>query len=539
MQRICTFILFTGLFAAVYGQGHIGNEVYYANPDPPTDGMVGSNYTPAYAVNQVQFWHNFRPDVVEKELAAAHKYYGITTLRVYLHNINFDKEKDVFLTNLEKFLKICERYEIKPGFVFFDDCHRRSGIFLDKPTTPVKGWHNGRWAACPQDRDRDSDNLEKFKPYVQEVISAHRTDKRVLWWEIFNEPEKLEYSNRLRRAGYQWAKDVRPIQPVLNCWDNNEVTDIVDAHNYRWASLSWDEQAAANTSKGTVFTEAGARWHAPRGSNGEPCEVINWLENRRESGRSTPGVYLNWELMAGNSNCRWYWGTSPDSPEPTMPWCGLMWPDATPVSLAESEACLRYTTGKGRALLYEDFQDIPIEQIPGWKVYGESERVGSGVLKISPGVKMITGDPNWKDCLVESVAMLKDTSSSAELMFRVSDLGPGKDEFHGYYVRFNTKKLSLGKRVQNRREELVSYDLSQLDCKVVDGVWNQLRVESKGKRIRVWFNRMHSSSDPDRGLRIDYTDTDRPISSGNIGFQAHGTGVWFDNVVVLPISETK
>ena len=30
-------------------------EGYRRNPNPPTDGLVGSNYTPAYAVNQVQF----------------------------------------------------------------------------------------------------------------------------------------------------------------------------------------------------------------------------------------------------------------------------------------------------------------------------------------------------------------------------------------------------------------------------------------------------------------------------------------------------
>jgi hypothetical protein len=120
--------------------------------------------------------------------------------------------------------------------VFFDDCHRHDGIYLDRPTEPVKGYHNGRWAACPQDRERDPKNLEKFKPYVQEVIRAHRTDGRVLWWEIFNEPQirKGNFSERLRRAGYQWAKEVKPTQPVINCWDDNEATDIVDAHNYRW-----------------------------------------------------------------------------------------------------------------------------------------------------------------------------------------------------------------------------------------------------------------------------------------------------------------
>ena len=212
------------------------DKVYVANPTPPTDGLVGANYTAAYAVNQVQFWHDFRADVIDKEMAAASKYYGIKTLRVYLHNINFDKEKDVFLGNIEKFLKICAKYGIKPGFCFFDDCHRHADIYLDKPTKPVKGYHNGRWAACPQDRDRDPKNIEKFKPYIQEVIRPFRTDKRVLWWEIFNEPKirKGNFSDNLRGEGYKWAKEVKPVQPVLSCWNDNEATDIVNAHNYRW-----------------------------------------------------------------------------------------------------------------------------------------------------------------------------------------------------------------------------------------------------------------------------------------------------------------
>ena len=34
-----------------------------------TAGWVGANYTPAYCVNAVQLWHDFRGDVVDKELA--------------------------------------------------------------------------------------------------------------------------------------------------------------------------------------------------------------------------------------------------------------------------------------------------------------------------------------------------------------------------------------------------------------------------------------------------------------------------------------
>lgn len=49
------------------------------------------------------------------------------------------------------------------------------------------------------------------------------------------------------------------------------------------------------------------------------------------------------------------------------------------------------------------------------------------------------------------------------------------------------------------------------------------------------MNRMHPSSDPDRGLRIDFTDKKNPILSGAVGLRAHRVSAWFDNIVVLPV----
>ena len=45
---------------------------------------------------------------------------------------------------------------------------------------------------------------------------------------------------------------------------------------------------------------------------------------------------------------------------------------------------------------------------------------------------------------------------------------------------------------------------------------------------------MHPSSDPQKGLRIDFTDKKAPILSGAVGVRAHGMDAWFDNIVVVP-----
>jgi len=517
--------------------------VYSATPNPPTDGLVGSNYTPAYAVNQVQFWHDFRDDVVDRELAAAKQHFGLSTLRVYLHDINFFEEKKLLMANLERFLAICARHDIRPGFVFFDSCHRNEGIFLDRPTEPIAGYHNGRWAQSPQARDVDEDNLEAFKPYVQEIIQAHRTDERVLFWEIHNEPTPgSAYRDKLKRAGYAWAKEVGPIQPVLNCekgkrgWGDCDVTDIVDAHVYSHAHGPLRELSDCNPSKGTVFTEAGARWKASRRNFGGPIDMVFWLTQRREQGKSTPGMYLCWELMVGNSNCRWHWIDKPGAPEPEIPWCGLLWPDGTPVSLAEAEAVRRYATGKSTALFFEDFEDHSSE---AWTPYGSKHLPTRNAMTLAPNVKAIAGDESWTDYVLEGrLAINPDTAEASPLhagfLFRVNDPGTPLDEMRGYAIAHNGKALTLSKFDYRKHSVLSVFDLTQLKTTTRINEWSLIRIAVTGPRIRIWFNRMHPPSDSNRGLRIDFTDTDHPVLSGAIGAYTQNTSAMLDNIVVLP-----
>ena len=518
--------------------------VYVPTPKPPTDGLIGSNYTPAYAVNQVQFWHDFRPDVIDIELAAASKYFGISTLRVYLHDINFFEEKQVLLANLDAFLGICTKYGIRPGFVFFDGCHRHEGIFLDRPTEPVSGFHNSRWAQSPQVRDIDADNLEKFKPYVQEIIREHRTDQRVMFWEIHNEPPPGdEYRDRLKRAGYAWAKEVKPVQPILNCekgrmgWGDCEFTDIVDAHVYSHAHGPLRDLSDINPAKGTVFTEAGARWKTSRRNFGGPIDMIYWLQQRRQQGKSTPGMYLCWELMVGNSNCRWHWIDKPGAPEPEIPWCGLLWPDATPVSLAEAEAVRHYTTGKSQALFFEDFEN---HSATAWRPVGTQNLPVRNAVTLEPNTIAIAGDKTWTDYVLEGRVTINPNAknveaASAGLLFRTTYPDDHADDLRAYCVTFNSANLVLSKIYNGSRNTLATYDLAKLKTDTRSNEWSMIRIAIAGPRIRVWFNRMHPSSDPERGLRIDFTDENDAIVSGAIGIGTDDAQALFDNIVVLPI----
>ena len=155
-------------------------------------------------------------------------------------------------------------------------------------------------------------------------------------------------------------------------------------------------------------------------------------------------------------------------------------------------------------------------------------------MQVTSGMKRVAGDTAWTDYVFEGRVMLKsEAKGNAGLIFRVNDAGPGPDEMRGYYVGLDTAKLYLGK-MEDNWQPLAEFDLDKLDCRVIPGVWNQIRVAVKGPRIRVWLNRMHPSADSDRGLRIDVIDEKAPILSGAIGVRAHGVEAWFDNIVVLP-----
>ena len=497
---------------------------------------VGANYTPAYAANQVQMWHEFRPDIIEQELTAARRHLGFTTLRVYLHNLVYDAGRERFLARLEEFLAICHRHQIRPGFTFFDDCWNRSGITLATPP-PVDGRHNGRWAAL-QDAERLDENLPKFQRYVQDVIRAHRNDPRVLWWETYNEPDlKNAFSVKLRELAYGWAKELAPSQPVIACWDDHPFTDLVNAHNYEDDFAGqWNRQADLNPRKGTVFTEAGARWYGgkPR-SNGSPIEVIHWLRSRQAAGRTVPGVYLCWELMVGNSHCRWYWGTPDGTPEPAIPWCGLLWPDGSPVSYAEAEAIRSYTTGERRALLFENFQSLGggrMQLPPGWTHFTDAAgEAGSRFLPLEGRSKLVAGDPAWTDYLLEATVLLKESKGNAGLVFRVNDPGPGPDQMQGYYVGFNTTMLYVG-RMNHAWHPLATVDLSQRPAPVELNTWHRLRVAARGPRLQVWFDPLHDDTLP----VLDIRDEAAPVLRGAIGLRVFETSAWFDDVVVLPVS---
>ncbi|MCM3904742.1 MAG: hypothetical protein ND866_23850, partial [Pyrinomonadaceae bacterium] len=82
--------------------------------------LIGSNYNPASAINQLEMWQaaSFDPKRIDLELGWAESI-GMNTMRVYLHDLLWQQDAAGFKQRLDEFLTIAAKHNIKPIFVLF------------------------------------------------------------------------------------------------------------------------------------------------------------------------------------------------------------------------------------------------------------------------------------------------------------------------------------------------------------------------------------------------------------------------------------
>src|ERR1035437_6318384 len=83
--------------------------------------LVGSDFIPANAINELEMWQQptFDPQEIDKELGWAEGL-GMNTMRVFLHDLLWQQDAAGFTRRLDQFLGICARHHIRPMLVLFD-----------------------------------------------------------------------------------------------------------------------------------------------------------------------------------------------------------------------------------------------------------------------------------------------------------------------------------------------------------------------------------------------------------------------------------
>jgi hypothetical protein len=355
--------------SAVWGQAARWPEqkanVWYAQQP----WLVGSNYVPKSAINQLEMWQDgtFDPVEIDNELSWAEAM-GMNAMRVFLHDLLWQQDAAGFQRRIDQFLTIASRHHIRPMFVLFDSCwDPLPHVGLQHPPTP--GIHNSGWVQSPGATAlADPNQYPRLKSYVQGVVGTFAKDDRILAWDVWNEPgadnarsyPKEELKDKIARVtallpqAFEWARKMSPVQPLTsgvwavdtspdgaNLGELQQIqlreSDIVTFHNYSWPEYFKREVTwLKNYNRPVICTEYMAR------SLGSTFDTVLPIAKEERVGA------INWGFVAGKTQTYLPW-ESWQHPyildQPPVWFHDVLHPDGTPYRQAEVNL-IRQLTGK-------------------------------------------------------------------------------------------------------------------------------------------------------------------------------------------------
>lgn len=311
--------------------------------------LAGANFIPSTAINQLEMWQadTFDPTTIDRELGYAEGV-GFNAMRVFLHSVAYQADPKGFKTRVDKYLAIANKHHIETIFVFFDDCWNANPKAGKQPE-PKPGIHNSGWAQDPGVRMvTDPKMFARLQAYVKDVMSTFKHDKRVLLWDLYNEPGnsgKRDSSFALLSKVFSWARDVNPDQPIsagLWAWDFEKLnafqalnSDVITYHDYsEEPSHHKTLQLLKSHGRPLICTEYMARTR-----NSTFATVMPMLKKENVGA-------INWGLVDGKTNTKYAWDTPlKDGSEPKVWFHEVFRKDGTPYSADETQL-IKKTTGR-------------------------------------------------------------------------------------------------------------------------------------------------------------------------------------------------
>ncbi|MDR3198538.1 MAG: glycoside hydrolase family 5 protein [Planctomycetaceae bacterium] len=286
--------------------------------------IVGCNFLPSTAINDVEMWQDetFDLETIDKELGLA-RAWGINSVRVFLNYVVWEAEAEKFKSNFKQFLDVAEKHGISVMPLLFDACNFSGNVAkVGKQPEPIENHFMNAWVSSPPlAMIRDESQWQKLKEYEQDMIRTFASDKRIIIWDLFNEPDNCDSQIKpeLLENIFAWAREVRPSQPLtVGAWANFDSdfsklmrnrSDIVSFHAYDdKAGVEKKIKWAHETGRPAVCTE----WLNRPGKN-VVAEILPLFKETKTGG------YL-WGLVNGKTQTHLQWGSTPQKPRNSGLW---------------------------------------------------------------------------------------------------------------------------------------------------------------------------------------------------------------------------
>ena len=331
--------------------------------------LVGANYLPAYAINQLEMWSaaTYDPERIALELDWAQSL-GFTSLRVFLHDLAWQEDPDGLLGRVDQVLELAAARGIGLMPVLFDSVWHPFPHTGTQPL-PEPGVHNSGWVQGPGVAVlRDEARFAALEAYVTAMVRRFADDPRVQVWDLWNEPcndnrnsygtrdlgpQKAEIVLPLLARVFDWARAAAPSQPLTaglwrGGWVSGEMSametlcrersDVISFHAYHDGPTTqrWLDPLLAD-GRPVLCTEYMAR---PVGSTFQA--VLPVFQAQRV------GAYC-WGFVAGKSQTNYPWDSwqNPYPNEPDPWFHDIFRADGTPYR-PEETAFLKATLGSSR-----------------------------------------------------------------------------------------------------------------------------------------------------------------------------------------------
>ncbi len=310
--------------------------------------LVGANFIPSTAINQLEMWQadTFDPETIDRELGWAAAI-GMNVMRVFLHDLLWDSDPDGFVKRIDRYLAIADRHGIRTMLVLFDNVWDPEAHLGPQPE-PVPGVHNSGWVQSPAKQEtlafaNDPVLQARLERYVKGVIGAFANDRRVLAWDLLNEPGNSNIHTGclpLLEASFRWAREVAPSQPLtagswfLQTWaqvskTSLDLSDVATFHNYDTEpdTAAVIERLRRYSDRPLICTEYMAR------------TVGSTFQTHLPLFRDQRVGAIHWGLVSGKTQTIWPWGSlpNPDATEPPLWFHDVFRADGTPYDAAETD----------------------------------------------------------------------------------------------------------------------------------------------------------------------------------------------------------
>jgi hypothetical protein len=146
--------------------------------------VQGFNYVPSYARNDIEFWRDYDPAVIEKELGYA-KRLGLNAARPFLSYAVYKANPEKFIGNVKHFVLTGWKNGIYTMPVVFDSC------FSEKE--PLITADANEWFPNPGVMYLSETYHTEHEKYCNDLITALKDEKGLLLWDVHNEPFCTSY----------------------------------------------------------------------------------------------------------------------------------------------------------------------------------------------------------------------------------------------------------------------------------------------------------------------------------------------------------